>query len=96
LTESAGFTEMSGSSYRLARGTQVRQEGFGLLFYTMEGPRLYFLSSGDMLDPEFFESGSSLEDRLGRDGMEMKVPEKIRQLEKQLKKLSQKGVLVEC
>ena len=47
--------------YVLASGNQVREEDFGLLFYTMRGPRLYFLSSGQLLGPSFFEGKLSLE-----------------------------------
>jgi hypothetical protein len=32
----------------------VREEDFGLLFYTMAGPRLYFFASGDILKEHFF------------------------------------------
>ena len=41
--------------YKLAPGTQVREEDFGLLFYTMRGPRLFFLKCGRLLEPGFFE-----------------------------------------
>lgn len=94
--ESVGFTEMAGPRYRLAWGTQVRQEDFGLLFYTMKGPRLYFLSSGALLNADFFGSGLILEDLLGRSGMRKKARDKIQQLEKQLKLLTEKGVIIEC
>ena len=46
--------------YKLAAGTQVREEDFGLLFYTRQGPQLYFLSSGKLLRCEFFESDMTL------------------------------------
>jgi putative mycofactocin binding protein MftB len=42
------------NTYVLAPGTQVRKEDFGLLFYSMRGPRLHFISVGDMLDSQFF------------------------------------------
>jgi putative mycofactocin binding protein MftB len=45
----------SAARYRLAPGTQVREEDFGLLFYTMAGPRLYFFASGDLLEERFFD-----------------------------------------
>jgi putative mycofactocin binding protein MftB len=41
--------------YTLTDGVQVRKEKFGLLFYNYSGPRLYFVPSKDLLDPEFFE-----------------------------------------
>ncbi|MDY7036296.1 MAG: mycofactocin biosynthesis chaperone MftB, partial [Thermodesulfobacteriota bacterium] len=47
--------EMKEPKYILAPGTQVREEDFGLLFYTMTGPRLYFLSSGTLLADSFFQ-----------------------------------------
>jgi putative mycofactocin binding protein MftB len=47
--------------YILSSGTQVREEDFGLLFYTMSGPRLYFLSSGPLLDTSFFRGEITLD-----------------------------------
>ncbi len=41
-------------TYVLAPGTQVREEDFGLLFYSMQGPRLHFVSLGNVLDSRFF------------------------------------------
>ena len=41
--------------YRLAEGVQVRNEHFGLLFYDYRGPRLYFVSSRQLIDETFFE-----------------------------------------
>jgi len=52
---------MDGKKYKLAWGAQVREEDFGLLFYTMHGPRLYFLASGDLLQEDFFQGHISLE-----------------------------------
>ena len=40
--------------YVLSPGSQVRDEVFGLLFYSMHGPRLFFLNSGEQLDSSFF------------------------------------------
>ena len=48
------------AGHRLAEGVQVRQEQDGLLFYNRSGPRLYFLSCGDVLSPDYFGSGSCL------------------------------------
>lgn len=42
--------------YRLTDGVQVRREKFGLLFYNYRGPRLYFVPTVDLLDPDFFLS----------------------------------------
>ena len=41
-------------SYRLRGGVQVRREKFGLLFYNYCGPRLYFVPTKDLLEPDFF------------------------------------------
>lgn len=49
-----------GKRFTLAPGTQVREEDFGLLFYTMKGPRLFFLKCGHLLDPGFFRGEMSL------------------------------------
>ena len=82
--------------YILAPGTQVREEDFGLLFYTMKGPRLYFLSSGRMLDCSFFEGKFSLDEWIalqtenGSGHVEKK--EGIRE---SLSRLKDKGVILE-
>ena len=47
--------------YKLAPGARVREEDFGLLFYSMHGPKLYFLASGSLLPETFFEGRISLE-----------------------------------
>ncbi len=54
--------------YILASGTQVRNEDFGLLFYTMKGPRLYFLASGGLLSPSFFEGKMTLDQWIRMEG----------------------------
>ena len=84
------------AKYVLASGTQVREEDFGLLFYTMRGPRLYFLASKNLLAPSFFEGKCTLvqwiQDRIT-------VPAPVNRLEgitKVLKQLSKKGVIIEC
>jgi putative mycofactocin binding protein MftB len=41
--------------YCLEEGVQVRKEKFGLLFYNYRGPRLYFVPSKDLIDPQFFD-----------------------------------------
>jgi putative mycofactocin binding protein MftB len=46
--------------YRLAPGSQVREEDFGLLFYTQQGPGLYFVGSGKLLGAEFFRGRQTL------------------------------------
>ena len=85
------------SKYALAPGTQVRNEDFGLLFYTMKGPRLYFLSSGQLLDATFFKGEYSLEQWLqiqNEAGLFSK--DHVREIEKNLDRLTEKGVILEC
>ena len=85
------------SKYALAPGTQVRNEDFGLLFYTMKGPRLYFLSSGQLLDATFFKGEYSLEQWLqiqNEAGLFSK--DRVREIEKNLDRLTEKGVILEC
>ena len=85
------------SRYVLASGTQVREEDFGLLFYTMQGPRLYFLSSGQTLDSSFFQGEVTLDQWMRLEKEEESVPqERIKGLEKSLNRLKDKGVIVEC
>jgi putative mycofactocin binding protein MftB len=84
---------MEERKYSLASGTQVREEDFGLLFYTMQGPRLYFLSCGSLLESAFFEGkktlGQYLKDRrLSKD--------QFLSLERSLDQLREKGVLLDC
>ena len=83
--------------YRLGRGTQVREEDFGLLFYTMAGPRLYFLSSGNTLNPSFFDGEHTLEQCVvaGAGGVSVSV-KKLQSLKNCLRSLAEKGVILEC
>jgi putative mycofactocin binding protein MftB len=79
--------------YKLAPGTQVREEDFGLLFYTMQGPRLYFLTCGSLLESGFFEGKAGLGDWLeGRCLSEARALS----LKSSLDQLKAKGVLLEC
>ena len=84
------------SRYILALGTQVREEDFGLLFYTMAGPRLYFLSSGKILSSQFFESESTLNQWIKqKSGQEFVPDEQIARIKKALGQLREKGVIIE-
>ena len=83
--------------FKLAPGTQVREEDFGLLFYTQAGPRLYFLPSDDLLDHRFFNGDASLDQWLseqGRDASSSVSDAKIKSLGKALGQLLEKGVLI--
>jgi len=83
--------------YVLAPGTQVREEDFGLLFYTMQGPRLYFLSSGQMMDSSFFQGELTLDQWIRLKKEEGSVhEERIGGIKKSLDQLKDKGVIFEC
>jgi putative mycofactocin binding protein MftB len=82
--------------YKLARGSQVREEDFGLLFYRMNGPRLYFISSGDLLTPEFFEGVMTLDEWMIHNRRNDADEAKLKELEKTLSQLSEKKVIIEC
>ena len=83
--------------YTLAPGTKVREENFGLLFYTMAGPRLYFLYSGQELGPSFFNGNHTLAQWIRLWKEKVFISEKqIRALESSLHCLKEKGVILEC
>ena len=85
------------TGYKLAPGTQVREEDFGLLFYTMGGPRLYFLSSGNLLESRFFQGELTLEQCAKQQTDQGPVPKsQILDLRKTLNQLKEKGVILEC
>ena len=85
------------SRYVLAPGTQVREEDFGLLYYTMKGPRLYFLSSGPLLDSSFFQGELTLDEWMRLKQEEGSAPEEpILGIGKALDQLKDKGVIFEC
>ena len=87
----------SASTYTLAPGTQVRNEEFGLLFYTMKGPRLYFLSSGQLLDETFFKGEYSLDQWLQIQNEEGAFSQDhVRDIKRNLDRLTEKGVILEC
>ena len=83
--------------YKLAPGAQVREEDFGLLFYHMHGPRLYFLASGKLLQEKFFQGRIPLQAWLDKSHpMSEDSAMRIGGLKKSLKKLADKGVVIEC
>ena len=53
---------MAAAGIKLHPACRVRQEGFGLLFYDLRGPRLLFAKTGDLLAPEHFELMRSRDD----------------------------------
>ena len=85
------------TKYKLTPGTQVREEAFGLLFYTMAGPRLYFISSGKWLHSDFFLGELALDQWLERHLDQNSVTEaRISELRSTLNRLKDKGVIFEC
>jgi putative mycofactocin binding protein MftB len=83
--------------YTLAIGTQVREEEFGLLFYTMAGPRLYFLHSGHALESRFFQGEFTLEEWMeGQRGRRPARKPHVQGLKRSLNQLKEKGVIIEC
>ena len=83
--------------YTLAKGTQVREEDFGLLFYQMNGPRLHFVASGNFLTEDFFQGKMTLEAWMGaREGLPEDNSQAVKAFAEALQQLTQKGVIVEC
>jgi putative mycofactocin binding protein MftB len=79
--------------YRLASGSQVREEDFGLLFYSMQGPRLYFFTCGSSLSPLFFEGKKTLPQCVKDRGLSER---RALSLAAGLDQLKEKGVILEC
>jgi putative mycofactocin binding protein MftB len=83
-------------TYILAPGTQVREEDFGLLFYSMPGPKLQFASSGNMLSSQFFIGKLTTKQWLAeRDPGNTITSEQRLGLIKVLSQLTEKGVIIE-
>jgi putative mycofactocin binding protein MftB len=83
-------------TYVLAPGTQVREEDFGLLFYSMPGPRLHFTSLGNMLGSRFFIGKMTIEQWLTeRDPGNTITSEQRSALLNVLCQLRDKGVIIE-
>lgn len=83
--------------YTLNSGTQVRSEDFGLLFYTMIGPRLYFLPVKQWIRPSFFQGQYSLRQWMTKESINQKIAScHIERIQACLEELSEKGVIREC
>jgi putative mycofactocin binding protein MftB len=83
--------------YKLAPGSQVREEDFGLLFYTMAGPRLYFLSCKGLLNGDFFKGDLTLESWIHQHNDGNTVSKTLMQsLKNNLNQLQAKGVIIGC
>ena len=86
-----------GPCYALGPGSQVREEDFGLLFYTMAGPRLYFVSSEELLSSDFFLGKHTLRQWIEQKAVPIPVRDKrVVEIEKTLHELRRKGVIIEC
>ena len=83
--------------YKLVPGSQVREEDLGLLFYTMAGPRLYFLPCGGVLDRDFFNGEITLAQWIWQNtGGDAVSKAWILGLINGLNQLKEKGVIIEC
>ena len=83
-------------TYTLAPGSQVREEDFGLLFYTMAGPRLYFISSGRLLEPAFFQGQLTLAQQVQKSVPQgIASPTHLAALQTIVNRLKNKGVILE-
>ena len=88
---------ISEKKYILSSGTQLRQEDFGLLFYTMKGPRLYFLPLKQWIEPSFFQGRHTLSQWMEETGIKDMIPgHYLKKIETCLERLNEKGVILEC
>lgn len=75
----------------------MREEDFGLLFYTMAGPRLFFLGSGKLLGTGFFDGKLTLSQWIAQEGAAQDLrEEQTTRLQEVLDSLRARGVLIEC
>ena len=82
--------------YILSAGAQVREEDFGLLFYTMAGPRLFFLSAGGLLASRFFEGDHTLSQWIAKYTEQRSLSKaRLAELKEGLNRLKKKGVILE-
>jgi len=78
------------TQYVLHPDCRVRKEEFGLLFYDLRGPKLLFVETGDLLEPELFQTGRASADVLvGRSKSEQLRVERL------LRSLADKGLIRE-
>jgi putative mycofactocin binding protein MftB len=82
---------------RLAPGTQVREESWGLLFYAQDRHKVSFVKSGGYLLPAYFQNGwefsAILADIASRTGSPRDKFE--RQVEKLLASLLKNGLILD-
>jgi putative mycofactocin binding protein MftB len=78
------------TQYAIHPDCRVRKEDFGLLFYDLRGPKLLFVESGDLLEPEPFEAGTASADALAGASPAARL-----RVERLLRSLVEKGFLRE-
>ncbi len=78
------------TQYVLHPDCRVRKEEFGLLFYDLRGPKLLFVETGDLLEPELLQTGRASASVLaGRSRSERLRVERL------LRSLVEKGIIRE-
>jgi putative mycofactocin binding protein MftB len=85
----------SNKGFTLAKGVQVRNEVFGLLFYDYRGPRLYFVPSKDLLKDTFFNGKQTINEVADTLSFSAAKPRKwiMDQIKQVLKMLEAKGLV---
>ncbi len=78
------------TQYVLHADCRVRKEEFGLLFYDLRGPKLLFVETGDLLEPELFQTGRASANALAGSSKS----ERLR-VERLLRSLVEKGFIRE-
>jgi putative mycofactocin binding protein MftB len=95
----SSFQKSDRRSYHLARGIRLRRERFGLLFYNPKGPKLVFVHSGALIQPEFFSGKIHLKKWI-QNRFPTLSEEKILKAEERLSpvlsKLVEQGLIIEA
>jgi putative mycofactocin binding protein MftB len=82
--------------HKLAQGTQVREEDFGLLFYTRTGPKLFFLNCDYLISCDYFESNKTFDEWVQKQkGFSTYAKDRIIELKNSIKQLVSKGLIIE-
>lgn len=79
---------MSNIVYKLAKGIKVREESFGLLFYSTQNTNLTFIESGTLIRVDKLEKETTEADLLGASEEENKRIKEI------LRNLTKRGLLL--
>ena len=82
--------------HKLAETTQVREEEFGLLFYSMSGPKLFILNCGNLIGCDYFHSEMNLDQWIQQQGgFTTYAKDRIFELKNSIKQLVSKGIIIE-